>query len=82
MRATEPDFALVECLTAENHCLITARCRMRGVLQEALGAFWQTLDSYILADLLIAPDDFDIKRRHEPGRDGPGQAAQAVRVSG
>jgi Rrf2 family nitric oxide-sensitive transcriptional repressor len=61
MRATEPDFALVECFTAGNQCRITPRCRMRGALQEALGAFWQTLDRYTLADLLLAPEDFDVK---------------------
>lgn len=59
MRATEPDFALVECFIADNHCRITPRWRMRGALQEALGALWQTLDRYTLADLLLAPEDFE-----------------------
>jgi len=42
---------------------------MRGALQEAMGAFWQTLDRYTLADLLLAPEDFDIKLSALPGRD-------------
>jgi Rrf2 family nitric oxide-sensitive transcriptional repressor len=61
LRATEPDFALVECFTSENSCLITSRCRLRGVLREALAAFTKTLDRYTLADLLLKPEDFGIK---------------------
>ena len=57
LRATEPDFALVECMTTENHCVISPRCRLRGVLNEALAAFLETLDGYTLADLIIAPKD-------------------------
>jgi Rrf2 family nitric oxide-sensitive transcriptional repressor len=61
LRATEPDFALVECFTSENQCLITSRCRLRSVLREALAAFTKTLDRYTLADLLLKPEDFGIK---------------------
>ena len=39
VRSTEPDFALVECFESGNQCLITPRCRLRGVLQEAMDAF-------------------------------------------
>jgi Rrf2 family nitric oxide-sensitive transcriptional repressor len=60
LRATEPDFALVECFRGDNHCLITPRCRLRGVLKEALAAFSGTLDRYTLADLLLNPEDFGI----------------------
>lgn len=61
VRATEPDFALVECFTAGNDCLITPRCRLKGVLKEALVAFVGTLDRYTLADLILSPKDFGIK---------------------
>lgn len=61
LRATEPDFALVECFTANNRCLITPRCRLRGVLNEALSAFTRTLDGYTLADLILSPKYFGIK---------------------
>lgn len=61
LRATEPDFALVECLSSDNRCLITRRCRLRGAVQEALAAFIKTLDRYTLADLLLKPQDFGIK---------------------
>lgn len=61
VRATEPDLALVECFTAGNECLITPRCRLKGVLKEALVAFVGTLDRYTLADLILSPKDFGIK---------------------
>jgi Rrf2 family nitric oxide-sensitive transcriptional repressor len=61
VRATEPDFALVECFSPDNQCRITPRCRLRGVLKEALGAFIATLDRYTLADLVLRPEDFGIR---------------------
>lgn len=61
LRATEPDFALVECFTADNQCLITPRCKLRGALKEALAAFTGTLDKYTLADLIISPESFGIR---------------------
>jgi Rrf2 family transcriptional regulator, nitric oxide-sensitive transcriptional repressor len=61
LRATEPDFALVECFATGNQCVITPRCRLRGALNEALGAFLGTLDGYTLADLTLNPRDFGIK---------------------
>ena len=61
IRVTEPDFALVECFTPESNCLITPRCRLKGVLKEALNSFVETLDRYTLADLILSPKDFGIK---------------------
>lgn len=61
LRATEPDFTLVECFSSEGNCLISPRCRLRGVLQEALSAFTGTLDRYTLADLILTPEDFGIQ---------------------
>jgi Rrf2 family nitric oxide-sensitive transcriptional repressor len=61
LRATEPDFALVECFTIDNQCVITPRCRLRRALTEALAAFLATLDGYTLADLILRPEDFGIK---------------------
>src|SRR3546814_6891341 len=37
VRATEPDFALVECFAADSPCVITGCCRLPQVLNEALG---------------------------------------------
>ncbi|MCB1494312.1 MAG: Rrf2 family transcriptional regulator [Bauldia sp.] len=58
LRATEPDFALVECFTAGNQCVITGCCRLPNVLNEALNAFATTLDRYTLADIMLAEPDF------------------------
>lgn len=56
VRATEPDFSLVECFHAEdNHCVITRVCGLRGVLGEALRAYFQVLDAYTLEDLIGKP---------------------------
>jgi len=60
IRTTEPDCALVECFASGNECIITSRCRMRGVLKEALSAFFETLDRYTLADLMLRPKDFGL----------------------
>jgi Rrf2 family nitric oxide-sensitive transcriptional repressor len=61
VRATEPDFALVECFGAgEGRCRITPYCHLRGVLGEALAAFVATLDRYTLADLVLSPADFGL----------------------
>jgi Rrf2 family transcriptional regulator, nitric oxide-sensitive transcriptional repressor len=58
VRATEPDFALVECFTSGNQCIITNSCRLRGILHEGLDAFSAVLDKYTLADLMLRPKDF------------------------
>ena len=68
LRATEPDFALVECFTPDNRCVITSRCRLRGALKEALGAFAETLDRYTLADLLLTPIKPPARRPRRPSR--------------
>jgi Rrf2 family nitric oxide-sensitive transcriptional repressor len=61
LRATEPDFDLVECFAPGNQCRLTPRCRARGALQEALSAFLETLDRYTLADVMLAPEDFGLR---------------------
>ncbi|RXH26198.1 MULTISPECIES: Rrf2 family transcriptional regulator [Bradyrhizobium] len=61
IRATEPDFALVECFGADNACVITRCCRLRGVLHEGLDAFNAVLDKYTLADLMLRPRDFGVR---------------------
>ena len=66
IRATEPDFAMVECFTPENNCLITPRCRLKGMLKQALSAFVDTLDSYTLADLISVRRTSGSNRRHRP----------------
>lgn len=62
VRATESDFAVVECMGSGNQCRITRGCRLRGVLGEALGAFLNVLDRHTLAELTLAPEDFGFLR--------------------
>ena len=60
LRLTEPDFALVECFGGGKDCVIAPRCRLQGVLHEALAAFLATVDRYTLADLMLNPADFGL----------------------
>lgn len=59
VRQTEEDLALVECF-ASGACAITAPCRLRRALGEALAAFLAVLDRYTLADLLGGSDGIAI----------------------
>lgn len=54
VRQMESNFALVECLGADNTCCLSPVCVLRGVVSEALEAFLEVLNHYTLADL-IAP---------------------------
>jgi Rrf2 family nitric oxide-sensitive transcriptional repressor len=58
LRATEPDFALAECFSTDNQCVITDCCRLPRILNEALRAFLATLDKYTLASVALKPKDF------------------------
>lgn len=55
-RTTEDSFALVDCFDRERDgCVIAPACELRGVLDEALGAFFAVLDRHFLCDLLERP---------------------------
>jgi Rrf2 family transcriptional regulator, nitric oxide-sensitive transcriptional repressor len=58
VRATEPDFALVECFATGNRCIITKCCKLQGVLRSALSAFLAELDSHTLESIALRPRDF------------------------
>lgn len=58
VRATEPDFALVECFATGNQCIITKCCKLQGVLRVALGAFLTELDQHTLESIALRPRDF------------------------
>ncbi len=54
VRATEPDFQLVECFDAAiNTCRLTAHCKLKHVMNQALGAYLAALAGYTLADLAV-----------------------------
>ena len=71
VRATESDFALVECFAAGNKCVITSHCGLPNVLNEALRAFVGVLDSYTLADIPLAKHDFSVPHGPVRSRRGP-----------
>ncbi len=53
VRQTEPDMALVECFEDDaNGCPISAECRLRSALKDALCAFLAVLDKHTLSDFL------------------------------
>ncbi len=57
IRRTEPDMALVECLSSDNACCLGPACRLRHTLQRALAAFMAVLDDVTLADLTVPSRD-------------------------
>lgn len=58
VRATEPDFALVECFSTGNQCVIARCCRLQNALTEALDAFLGALDRHTLETIALKPRDF------------------------
>lgn len=61
VRATETDFAVVECFGNTNTCRIAPRCRLKGILGSALRAFLAELDAHTLRDLVLHPSDFGVE---------------------
>lgn len=56
VRETENQSVLVECFnSATNTCPINGSCRLKGLLTEALSAFYASLDQYTLHDLINGP---------------------------
>ena len=55
VRATETDFAVVECFEPSlNQCRMNPNCRLKGVLNQATQSFLAVLDGVTLDDL-VAP---------------------------
>ncbi|MBP8286657.1 MAG: Rrf2 family transcriptional regulator [Rhodoferax sp.] len=53
VRATETDFAMVECFDPTlNRCRLSTHCRLKGVLQQATQSYLEVLDGITLADLV------------------------------
>ncbi|NGN42698.1 Rrf2 family transcriptional regulator [Mesorhizobium sp. CGMCC 1.15528] len=52
VRQIEDDFGLVECMRPEGGtCVISAACRLKGVVRKAVEAFLSVFDEYSLADI-------------------------------
>jgi Rrf2 family transcriptional regulator, nitric oxide-sensitive transcriptional repressor len=60
IRITEPDFALVECFTTGNQCVITGTCRLPRALNEGLQAFIDTLNRYTIADIALEKNNSNL----------------------
>jgi Rrf2 family nitric oxide-sensitive transcriptional repressor len=71
LRATETDFALVECFATGNQCIITKRCKLPDILNQALNSFISTLEQYTLADITLAKRDFLPPRQTTMSTRGP-----------
>jgi len=51
IRLTEENFAMAECFEEEVNCPLVDNCDVNAALHEALGAFFNVLDGYTIADL-------------------------------
>ena len=53
IKLTEDSFAMAECFEGGNDvlCPLAGACDLNGALREALGAFFDVLDGYTIADL-------------------------------
>ena len=53
VRQTEGRPVIVECFdAATNTCRLIGNCRLKGVLADAMNAFYETLDKQTLRDLI------------------------------
>lgn len=68
VRDTEGAAMPAECFSAdEGHCVISSCCRLKGVLAEAVRAFYAVLDRYTLADITRNRQALaDILHFHQP----------------
>lgn len=72
VRATEESLALVECFNADtNSCPVAPACRLSGMLDEALSAFFEVLDARTLADVLEPRDQLVALLRADGARPAP-----------
>ncbi|MFC2967933.1 RrF2 family transcriptional regulator [Acidimangrovimonas pyrenivorans] len=62
LRATEPDFHMVECFGPGSSCSILPACRLPGVLSKALAAYMEVMDAHTLQDVLLEPETFGLSR--------------------
>jgi Rrf2 family nitric oxide-sensitive transcriptional repressor len=54
VRACETDFRLVECFDPKtNQCTLTPSCRLKGLFNAALQAYFKELDGMTLADMVV-----------------------------
>ena len=54
VRATEESFAMAECFESDAECPLIDNCALNSALREALGAFFDVLGRYTIADLVAS----------------------------
>jgi Rrf2 family nitric oxide-sensitive transcriptional repressor len=53
VRRLEDDVAMVECMRRDGGaCVISLRCRLKGIVSKALEAFLSVFDGHTLADIV------------------------------
>ena len=63
LRKTEDQPVFVECFNAvTNTCPVAGSCRLKGILGQALGEFFASLDRYTLADLVTGPHREEMRK--------------------
>ena len=66
-RVFEANVPFAECFTgSDNRCPLTATCRLRGQLSNALEAFYSALDKVTLADLVTGNSGLQMLLQLEP----------------
>ncbi len=58
LRATEPDFAVFECMGGDTSCVILPACRLPRIAQRARVAFLAEFDRVSLADVAVGDAHF------------------------
>jgi Rrf2 family transcriptional regulator, nitric oxide-sensitive transcriptional repressor len=80
IRDTEGQAMPAECFApGESSCAIVRCCELKGVLAEAVNAFYAVLDRYSLADITRNPHElYDILHFHQPKRGAGKTKAKAT----
>ena len=61
LRATETDFALVECYKQGSPSCIARPCRLPPIIDKAVRSFLATLDEFTIADVMMSPQQFGLE---------------------
>ncbi|MBT9550107.1 MAG: Rrf2 family transcriptional regulator [Hydrogenophaga sp.] len=78
VRASETDFRLVECFDpGSNQCTLSPTCRLKGLFNAALGAYFKELDGMTLADI-VEPVAAPVMGRALPSRGTAGATPVAA----
>jgi len=72
IRAVEDNFAMAECFeSGASRCPLVTNCGLNEALSRALGAFFDVLDDYTIADLTNNRRNIHVLLQLEAGKDEP-----------